>query len=72
MYNYTGTWNVWSLLQYVVFCWSNMFPDMEQRIRIEEIRSDEWFQKNYEPIKEIENEEVNLDDVNAAFDDPEV
>lgn len=43
-----------------------------QRIRIEEIRNDEWFQKNYEPIKEIENEEVNLDDVNAAFDDPEV
>jgi hypothetical protein len=49
-----------------------MFSDMEQRMRIEEIRNDEWFQKNYEPIKEIENEEVNLDDVNAAFDDPEV
>jgi hypothetical protein len=49
-----------------------MFSDMEQRIRIEEIRNDEWFQKNYEPVKEIENEEVNLDDVNAAFDDPEV
>ncbi|ONM41607.1 CBL-interacting serine/threonine-protein kinase 8 [Zea mays] len=46
-------------------------PNPETRIRIEEIRSDEWFQKNYEPIKEIENEEVNLDDVNAAFDDPE-
>jgi hypothetical protein len=45
---------------------------LEQRLRIEEIRNDEWFQKNYEPIKEIESEEVNLDDVNAAFDDPEV
>jgi len=49
-----------------------MLSDLEQRIRIEEIRNDEWFQKNYEPIKEIESEEVNLDDVNAAFDNPEV
>jgi len=48
-----------------------MLSDLEQRIRIEEIRNDEWFQKNYEPIKEIESEEVNLDDVNAAFDNPE-
>jgi serine/threonine protein kinase len=46
-------------------------PNPDTRIRIEEIRNDEWFQKNYEPIKEIESEEVNLDDVNAAFDDPE-
>ncbi|XP_066162055.1 cBL-interacting protein kinase 8 isoform X1 [Oryza sativa Japonica Group] len=42
-----------------------------KRIRIEEIRNDEWFKKNYEPTREIESEEVNLDDVNAAFDDPE-
>jgi len=49
-----------------------MLSDLEQRIRIEVIRNDEWFQKNYEPIKEIESEEVNLDDVNAAFDNPEV
>uniref|UniRef100_A0A0A9AZM8 non-specific serine/threonine protein kinase n=1 Tax=Arundo donax TaxID=35708 RepID=A0A0A9AZM8_ARUDO len=40
-------------------------------MRIEDIRNDEWFKKNYEPVKEVENEEVNLDDVNAAFDDPE-
>ncbi|XP_039813200.1 CBL-interacting protein kinase 8-like isoform X1 [Panicum virgatum] len=46
-------------------------PNPDIRIRIEEIRNDEWFQKNYEPIKEIESEEVNLDDVNAAFDNPE-
>jgi len=46
-------------------------PNPDTRIRIEEIRNDEWFQKNYEPIKEIESEEVNLDDVNAAFDNPE-
>ena len=53
-------------------CWLDMLSDLEQRIRIEVIRNDEWFQKNYEPIKEIESEEVNLDDVNAAFDNPEV
>jgi hypothetical protein len=47
-------------------------PNPDKRIRIEEIRNDEWFKKNYEPTREIESEEVNLDDVNAAFDDPEV
>uniref|UniRef100_A0A453EVA0 non-specific serine/threonine protein kinase n=3 Tax=Aegilops tauschii subsp. strangulata TaxID=200361 RepID=A0A453EVA0_AEGTS len=46
-------------------------PSPDTRIRIEEIRKDEWFKKNYEPVRELENEEVNLDDVNAAFDDPE-
>ncbi|KAM0852509.1 hypothetical protein ACQ4PT_051708 [Festuca glaucescens] len=46
-------------------------PKPDTRIRIEEVRNDEWFKKNYEPIREVENEEVNLDDVNAAFDDPE-
>lgn len=46
-------------------------PNPDTRIRIEDIRNDEWFKKNYEPIREVENEEVNLDDVNAAFDDPE-
>ncbi|VAH81076.1 unnamed protein product [Triticum turgidum subsp. durum] len=46
-------------------------PSPDTRIRIEEIRKDEWFKKDYEPVREVENEEVNLDDVNAAFDDPE-
>ncbi|KAM3330656.1 hypothetical protein ACQJBY_027054 [Aegilops geniculata] len=46
-------------------------PSPDTRIRIEEIRKDEWFKKKYEPVREVENEEVNLDDVNAAFDDPE-
>ncbi|KAM0852911.1 hypothetical protein ACQ4PT_051437 [Festuca glaucescens] len=46
-------------------------PKPDTRIRIEEVRNDEWFKKNYEPIREVENEEVNLDDVNAAFDEPE-
>lgn len=43
-----------------------------QRIRIEEIRNDEWFKRGYVPAKLIEYEDVNLDDVNAVFDDPEV
>ncbi|XP_051207623.1 CBL-interacting protein kinase 8 isoform X3 [Lolium perenne] len=46
-------------------------PKPDTRIRIEEVRNDEWFKENYEPIREVDNEEVNLDDVNAAFDDPE-
>ncbi|KAG8045063.1 hypothetical protein GUJ93_ZPchr0008g12009 [Zizania palustris] len=46
-------------------------PSPDKRMRIEDIKNDEWFKKNYEPTREVENEEVNLDDVNAAFDDPE-
>ncbi|XP_072990576.1 CBL-interacting protein kinase 8-like isoform X1 [Typha latifolia] len=47
-------------------------PNPECRIRIEEIRNDEWFKKNYVPIREVESDDVNLDDVFAAFDDAEV
>lgn len=43
-----------------------------QRITIEQIRNDEWFQRSYVPVRLIEYEDVNLDDVNAVFDDPEV
>lgn len=43
-----------------------------QRITIEQIRNDEWFKKGYVPASLLEYEEVNLDDVNAAFDDAEV
>lgn len=43
-----------------------------QRIRIEDIRNDDWFMKNYVPARFVENEDVNLDDVYAVFDDPEV
>ncbi|KAK4483923.1 hypothetical protein RD792_011132 [Penstemon davidsonii] len=46
-------------------------PNPETRIRIEEIRNDEWFKKNYNPVKLAENEDIDLDDINAAFDDPE-
>lgn len=43
-----------------------------QRINIAEIRNDEWFKKNYTPVKLLEYEEVNLDDLNAVFYDCEV
>lgn len=46
-------------------------PNPQTRIRIEEIRNDEWFGKNYVPVKVMEYEDVNLDDINAAFDDTE-
>lgn len=43
-----------------------------QRITIEQIRDDEWFKKGYNPVSVIESEDVNLEDINAAFDDDEV
>ncbi|KAA3476598.1 CBL-interacting serine/threonine-protein kinase 8-like [Gossypium australe] len=43
-----------------------------QRITIEQIRSDEWFNKGYVPVRLLEYEDINLDEVNAVFDDPEV
>ncbi|KAI5355819.1 hypothetical protein L3X38_008714 [Prunus dulcis] len=44
-------------------------PNPETRITIEQIRDHEWFQKNYVPVRSFEYEDVNLDDVNAVFDD---
>ncbi|XP_050214721.1 CBL-interacting serine/threonine-protein kinase 8 isoform X2 [Mercurialis annua] len=46
-------------------------PKPATRITIEQIRDDEWFQKSYVPARHTEYEDVNLDDVDAAFDDPE-
>ncbi|XP_028777717.1 CBL-interacting serine/threonine-protein kinase 8 isoform X2 [Neltuma alba] len=46
-------------------------PNPQTRITIEQIRNDEWFKKGYVPVSLLEHEEVNLDDVNAAFDDAE-
>ncbi|KAJ6863570.1 CBL-interacting serine/threonine-protein kinase 24-like [Populus alba x Populus x berolinensis] len=42
-----------------------------KRIGIEGIKKHPWFQKNYEPVGHREDEEVNLDDVHAVFDDIE-
>ena len=46
--------------------------NVKQRIQIEGIRKDPWFQRNYAPVEYSEVEEVNLDDVCAVFDDIEV
>ncbi|KAL4296319.1 hypothetical protein GQ457_12G016920 [Hibiscus cannabinus] len=47
-------------------------PNPQTRMTIEQIRSDEWFKKSYVPVKLLEYEDINLDDVNAVFDDPNV
>ncbi|GMJ15240.1 CBL-interacting protein kinase 8, SNF1-RELATED PROTEIN KINASE 3.13, PROTEIN KINASE 11 [Hibiscus trionum] len=46
-------------------------PNPQTRITIEQIRSDEWFKKGYVPVRLLEYEDINLDDVNAVFDDPD-
>ncbi|CAO2822647.1 unnamed protein product [Amaranthus hypochondriacus] len=46
-------------------------PNPKTRITIEQIRNDPWFLVNYIPARQSAEEEVNLDDVRAAFDDIE-
>lgn len=46
-------------------------PNPKTRIRIEGIRKNPWFAKQYVPVKHSEEGEVNLDDVRAVFDDIE-
>ncbi|KAH8506339.1 hypothetical protein H0E87_013242, partial [Populus deltoides] len=46
-------------------------PNPKTRIGIEEIKKHPWFRKSYEPVGHSEEEEVNLDDVHAVFDDIE-
>ncbi|KAK9743462.1 hypothetical protein RND81_03G240900 [Saponaria officinalis] len=46
-------------------------PNPQTRIRMDEIKNDEWFQRGYTPVRLIEYEDVNLDDINAVFDDTE-
>ncbi|MCD9558439.1 CBL-interacting serine/threonine-protein kinase 24 [Datura stramonium] len=41
------------------------------RIKITEIKRDPWFRKNYLPFRVKDDEEVNLNDVRAVFDDIE-
>lgn len=43
-----------------------------QRIKIDGIKRDPWFQKSYVPVRPREDEVVNLDDVHAVFNDIEV
>ncbi|XP_050381443.1 CBL-interacting serine/threonine-protein kinase 24-like isoform X2 [Argentina anserina] len=46
-------------------------PNPKTRIRIEGIKKDPWFRKNYAPLMYREDEEVSLDDVRAVFEDIE-
>ena len=43
-----------------------------QRIKIPTLLKDEWFKKGYKPPTFTEEEDVNVDDVAAAFDDSKV
>ena len=43
-----------------------------QRITITGIRNDEWFKKNYTPVRLYEDEDITLDDIHAVFEDSEV
>ncbi|CAN1216871.1 CBL-interacting serine/threonine-protein kinase 24 [Linum perenne] len=43
----------------------------KKRTGINEIRKDPWFRRNYVPVYHSEEEQVNLDDVSAVFDDIE-
>ncbi|KAJ6796219.1 CBL-interacting protein kinase 24 [Iris pallida] len=46
-------------------------PNPKSRIHIKAIKNDAWFRRNYVPVRHGEEEEVNLDDVQAVFDDIE-
>lgn len=46
-------------------------PDPQTRIKVSGIREDDWFRKNYVPVRLYEDDDVNLDDVQAVFDDSE-
>ncbi|GAB2291106.1 CBL-interacting serine/threonine-protein kinase 9 [Dionaea muscipula] len=46
-------------------------PNPLTRISIAEILEDEWFKKDYQPPKFAQDEDVNLDDINAAFNHSE-
>ncbi|KAJ8568077.1 hypothetical protein K7X08_020799 [Anisodus acutangulus] len=46
-------------------------PNPDTRIKIKEIKRDPWFRKNYLPVRVKDDEEVNLDDVRAVFDNIE-
>lgn len=46
-------------------------PDPQKRITISGIRRDDWFKRNYSPVRLVEDEDITLDDIQAVFDDSE-
>ncbi|XP_010907282.1 CBL-interacting protein kinase 24 isoform X1 [Elaeis guineensis] len=46
-------------------------PSPKSRIHIEGIKNDPWFRRNYVPVRHGEEEKVNLEDVQAVFNDIE-
>ncbi|XBI01856.1 CBL-interacting protein kinase 24 [Triticum dicoccoides] len=46
-------------------------PNPKARITIKEMKADTWFSKNYVGVRHGEDENVSLDDVQAAFDNIE-
>ncbi|KAK4727757.1 hypothetical protein R3W88_032674 [Solanum pinnatisectum] len=46
-------------------------PNPQTRIKIDGIKRDPWFRKNYRAVRAKADEVVNLDDVRAVFDDIE-
>ncbi|KAF8400635.1 hypothetical protein HHK36_013934 [Tetracentron sinense] len=46
-------------------------PNPKTRIQIEGIKNDLWFSRNYIAVRHGKDEEANLDDVRAVFDDIE-
>lgn len=46
-------------------------PNPKTRISIEGIKNDAWFRRSYIVVRHGDEEEVNLDDVNAVFNDIE-
>ncbi|KAG5569521.1 hypothetical protein H5410_059287 [Solanum commersonii] len=47
-------------------------PNPQTRIKIDGIKRDPWFRKNYRAVRAKADEVVDLDDVRAVFDDIEV
>ena len=45
---------------------------LPQRITVSEILEDEWFKKGYRPPQFEQEEDVNIDDVDAVFNDSKV
>ncbi|KAJ4746548.1 CBL-interacting protein kinase 9 [Rhynchospora pubera] len=46
-------------------------PNPKTRINIEQIKDDNWFRKNYQPPNFGKDKDVNLDDIDAIFENPE-